>query len=162
MPEELSQRGAALHKQQFEESSKAVNQNNWRDPEQGATQNLHGNCPKSEGNRTDTEPYYALLEVQELDWQQYRFLQSRYLSLKIFLQSRHLCLVCEQPTQDHSPPEKKRQILQGIFQNSSCVSVELIPSLVLGKLSCWKDNLFYKKYDQNLDHLLFTNYLMTL
>lgn len=73
--------------------------------------------------------------------------------------------MCTKCSQHLTPPEKKRQVLQGIFQNMtlfSFVSVELIPSLVLAKLSCWKDNLSYKKYNQNLDHLLFSNYLMML
>lgn len=67
--------------------------------------------------------------------------------------------------QHHNHPEKKRQALQRVFQNmklSFCVSVELIPSLVLGKLGCWKDNLSCKKYNQNLDHLLFSDYLMII
>lgn len=68
-------------------------------------------------------------------------------------------------TQLHNPPEMKRQVLQAAFQNttlSAYVYVELIPSLVLGKLSCWKDNLSYKKYNQNLHHLFFSNYIMVL
>lgn len=70
--------------------------------------------------------------------------------------------MCTKSTQLHNPPEKKRQVLQAAFQNMtlSCVCVELIPSLVLGKLSCWKDNLSYKKYNQNLDHLFFSNYII--
>lgn len=90
-------------------------------------------------------------------------------ALKVSLDTSQVCLssfrMCTKCTQLHNLPEKKRQVLQGAFQNmtlSSCVCVELIPSLVLGKLSCWKDNLSYKKYNQNLDHLFFSNYIMVL
>lgn len=73
--------------------------------------------------------------------------------------------MCTKCTQLHNHPEKKRQVLQAAFQNMtlfSYVCVELIPSLVLGKLNCWKDNLSYEKYNQNLDHLFFSNYIMVL
>lgn len=81
---------------------------------------------------------------------------------QVFLSLFRMCTKC---TQLHNHPEKKRQVLQAAFQNMtlfSYVCVELIPSLVLGKLNCWKDNLSYEKYNQNLDHLFFSNYIMVL
>lgn len=81
-----------------------------------------------------------------------------------------LCLfnTCKKHTQHHNPPGKKGKKKTGsagdFFRiwHSPSVSVELIPSLVLGKLSCWKDKLSYKKYNQNLDRLLFRDYLIIL